>query len=74
MSQDTIELSNGWNVCAIVDDDGHLNVYIANSEGTSDIIEIETGQGDGENGEQYALRFTTEDIESAAREDWEEKS
>lgn len=52
---------NGWNVNAIVDDDGHLNVYITNDY-DSNIIEIETGQGDGQN-EQMAVRFTTPKIE-----------
>ena len=54
-------LPDGWKVELLVDDDGHLNVYIENV--FSDLIEeIETGQGNGI-GEQKALRFTTTDIE-----------
>ena len=45
-----------------IDSDKHLNVYITNDD-QSDIIEMENGQGDGTNGEQYALRFTTKAIE-----------
>ena len=56
------DLEYGWRVSFMVDDDGHLNIYVENHD-NSDIIEIETGQGDGKNGEQYALRFTTEQIE-----------
>lgn len=50
-----------WSGEILVDDDGHLNIYIDNQG--SDIIEIETGQGNGKN-EQFALRFTTAKIEA----------
>lgn len=46
----------------IVDDDGHLNVYIERDDLTESVVEIESGQGDGI-GEQLALRFTTREIE-----------
>jgi len=55
--------NTGWVLSWLVDDDGHLNLYITNTDG-SPIHEIETGQGDGEAGGQLALRFTTEQIES----------
>ena len=58
----SLPLASGWMITAIVDSDQHLNIYIENTESDS-IYEIETGQGDGENGEQLALRFTTETIE-----------
>ena len=61
-------LTGGWTVHLYVDNDNHLNVYILNSD--SDIIhQIETGQGDGEN-EQFALRFTTEEIEQKYEQDF----
>ena len=53
-----------WAVAAHVDSDGHLNIYLENVE--SDVIlQTDTGQGDGVN-EQYALRFTTPQIEADA--------
>ena len=55
-------LTYGWNVELLVDDDGHLNVYIENDH-DSTINEVWTGQGDGQQGEQMALRFTTPTIE-----------
>jgi len=55
------KLDFGWNIHTIVDEDGHLNVYITNDD-NSDILEIDTGQGNGK-GEQLALRFTTLQIE-----------
>lgn len=58
-----IELEKGWSVGLVVDDDGHLNVYVDHDDG-SEIVEIDTGQGDGD-GEQYATRFTTEATERA---------
>lgn len=51
-----------WKVAHVVDEDGHLNVYITKGK-KDNIITISTGQGDGDNGEQYALRFTTTNIE-----------
>ena len=51
-----------WNVKAMVDSDGHLNLYITNTESRL-VNEIETGQGDGD-GEPFALRFTTPLIEN----------
>lgn len=50
-----------WEVYGVVDGDGHLNIYIS-GDGTT-IEEVETGQGDGLNGRQLALRFTTHGIE-----------
>lgn len=55
-------MKNGWHLSAIVDDDGHLNVYVTHDSGET-IREIETGQGDGEFGEQLAFRMTTDGIE-----------
>jgi len=51
----------GWSVELLVDDDGHLNVYIEN-DNDSTVNEVWTGQGDGQD-EQMALRFTTPTIE-----------
>lgn len=63
--QKTVELCDGWVVTLLVDDDGHLNVYITNDFCDEDIMEIESGQGDGTVGDQLALRFTTTEIEQA---------
>ena len=54
----------GWKVVEMVDDDNHLNVYLEHIDVT-DILEIDTQQGSGKNGEQMALRFTTQGIEDA---------
>ena len=55
-------MNQPWKVAHIVDEDNHLNVYI--TKGNKDnIIQITTGQGDGDDGEQYALRLTTTNIE-----------
>jgi len=48
-----------WHVQVVVDNDGHLNIYIENEDGT-EIKEVETTQGDGES---LALRFTTRGLE-----------
>lgn len=55
------KLDYGWTIHTVVDSDGHLNLYIENDD-ASKIIEVETGQGDGDH-EQMALRFTTQQIE-----------
>ncbi len=56
-----INLCRGWIVQCLVDDDGHLNIFVENLI-SKIVTEISTGQGDGEN-EQFALRFTTPHIE-----------
>ena len=53
--------SEGWTVNVLIDDDNHLNIYIENEDGTN-INQIETGQGDGDDGDQLATRFTTDKI------------
>ncbi|MCP4397231.1 MAG: hypothetical protein GY801_08040 [bacterium] len=58
-----ILLKNGWKVELLIDDDGHLNIYTTNTDG-SDVLETETGQGDGINGDQLAFRLTTQFIEN----------
>jgi hypothetical protein len=58
----TLNLISGWEVNVHVDTDGHLNIYINNSD-KSDIVECDTGQGDGIDGDQLALRFSTANIE-----------
>ena len=64
----TVTHENPWKVAHIVDEDNHLNIYV--TKGNKDnIIPIETGQGDGEDGEQYALRFTTTNIEEKLKEE-----
>ncbi len=55
-------LDYGWQVSLVVDDDGHLNLYVNNFD-SSAILEVDTGQGDGSPGEQLAIRLTTESIE-----------
>ena len=57
----------GWDVNIQVDSDGHLNIYITNKDKT-DIVECDTGQGDGCDGEQLALRFSTNRIEDEYKE------
>ena len=59
-----ITLTGGWKVQALVDDDGHLNIFVSNDDRT-DIVECETGQGDGLNGEALASRYSTKGIEEA---------
>jgi len=66
--QKTVTLGNGWMVTSLVDDDGHLNVYILNMF-CDEIEKINTGQGDG-HGEQLAMRFTTDVIEEAAADEF----
>jgi hypothetical protein len=56
-----VDLINGWSAVMDVDQDGHLNIFITNEDG-SDISECETGYSDGENGE-LGLRYTTDNIE-----------
>ena len=48
-----------WDVNWLVDDDGHLNVFVINNDG-SETIELETGQ---DTSNQTAYRFTTKKIE-----------
>lgn len=59
--------TKNWKVTIIEDDDKHLNIYIE-ANNVTDIHEIETGQGDGKEGEQLALRFTTDKIEKEYKE------
>jgi hypothetical protein len=54
-----MKLSNGWNVDCCVDDDGDLNIYVTNDY-TKNINEIDTGQGDGLDGEQLAIRLAAD--------------
>ena len=62
---DHLHVAEGdWDVTVAVDDDGHLNVYVTNWK-SSEVFEVETGQGDGE-GEQLAFRVTTREIEEEA--------
>jgi hypothetical protein len=56
-----VDLINGWSAVMDVDQDGHLNIFITNEDG-SDISECETEYSDGENGE-LGLRYTTDNIE-----------
>ena len=60
-NQFTLELGD-WEICHEIDDDGHLNVYIMNNDGTN-INEVDSERGNGKDGEQLALRFTTDGIE-----------
>ena len=55
----------GWQVEVLVDEDGHLNLYVTNRDCVN-VDEVDTGQGDGR-GEQYALRCTTSAIEKRHR-------
>jgi len=59
----------GWNVEIIVDDDGHLNIYVENDDKTT-IHQVDSDQGDGINGEQYAIRMTTEQLEREYQEEY----
>jgi hypothetical protein len=61
-----IKMDAGWEVQAIVDEDGHINVFVKNIDG-SDVFEVETGQGDGENGDALAFRLTTAQKEAVAK-------
>ena len=57
-----------WDVEVLVDDDGHLNIYITNAD-NSTIFDVGSGQGDGMDGDQLALRLTTDYIESEQNTD-----
>lgn len=49
--------NHAWNIQAVIDFDGDLNLYITNPDNAKAIItEVESGQGDGIK-EQLALRF-----------------
>jgi hypothetical protein len=63
-----IQLSYGWEINATVDDDNHLNTYIHNIDG-SDVLSIGNDQGAGKSGEDYAERYTTEQIEATYRKE-----
>ena len=58
-----VDLKNGWSVVMDVDQDGHLNIFITNEDG-SDIsdCECETESSDGKDG-KLGLRYTTDNIE-----------
>lgn len=58
-----VAVKPNWDVVTVVDDDGHLNVYITTDDPNGVINQIDTGQGDGD-GEQLALRFTTAKLET----------
>lgn len=60
----TVYLENGWKIVSCVDSDGQLNIYVENKTTDGETIyEVETEQGEGTEGEQYALRFTTSRME-----------
>ena len=62
--------AKGWVVKALVDDDGHLTVWVSHNDGT-DVREIENGDPDG-----YQIRLTTKGIEDAFQSEfnWTEAS
>lgn len=57
-----LTLPRGWSVSGSVDKDGHLNILVKNTEG-SDIVELESCQADGTDGDALSFRMTTEKIE-----------
>jgi hypothetical protein len=60
-----IQLKDGWEVSLLVDDDGHLNIFVESQHG--DMEEIETGQGNGLDGEQLAFRVASIALEKSFR-------
>ena len=52
-----------YNVEMLVDEDGHLNIYVESVDGSA-LSEVDTSQ---DTKDQYAIRFTTEAIEAKAR-------
>lgn len=56
-----------WKVVISVDDDGMLGLFIKNID-ESDIIDTDADLGNGKDGEELGIRFTTEDIEKEYRE------
>lgn len=59
-----ITYEGDWEISILEDDDGHLNIYVQNLKSNT-VINTDTGQGDGTSGEQYAIRFTTPEIEES---------
>jgi hypothetical protein len=59
VSNQRLELTAGWEVYVGVDEDGHLNIDIKNSDNTK-ISEI---GDDGENDNHLSFRYTTKKIE-----------
>lgn len=60
------EFDSGWTVEALVDDDGHLNIWVKHADGTT-IHDTDADLGDGVDGEDLGFRFTTSGIEDAYR-------
>jgi ankyrin repeat protein len=58
-----VDLKNGWSVVMDVDQDGHLNIFITNEDGSGIYeYECETESSDGKDG-KLGLRYTTDNIE-----------
>ncbi len=60
---------DGWNVAALVDDDGHLEVFVDNKDG-SQVFALDADIGN--DGSVFGERFTTQCIEDKHIEttDW----
>jgi len=54
---------DGWCVRVLVDDDGHLNVYLSNGDGTQVHDVGEDLSCDDEGNHEWGARFTTDGIE-----------
>jgi len=63
-----LQLSFGWHVRGTIDEDNHLRIYIHNNDG-SDILPIDDADGNGRDGEELELRFTTAAIEATYHEE-----
>ena len=62
MAGENIDVGN-WNLYAMEDQNGHLNVYVVHNE-CDKAYETVTGRCVNEgNGEQYAVRFITDNTE-----------
>jgi len=53
-----------YNIDLLVDDDGHLNVWIESADGSA-LLDVDTSQ---DNHDQRAMRFSTESIEKQFKE------
>ena len=62
------EMCDGWYVQIVVDDDGHLNMYLSNSDGTPVHDVGEDLSCEYLNNPEWGARFTTDGIEKEYRD------
>jgi hypothetical protein len=57
----TKTLNGQWEITSLLDEDGHLNLYISHADG-SEVVDV--GEDIGKS-DEFGIRLTTEDIEAA---------